>query len=47
MPEIGRHLLRHDQRATVDIEGMDHHQIIGEGEIFNRQSVAVDEPAIL
>ena len=39
MPEIGRRLFRYDKPATVEIEGMDRHQIIRQPKIFNRQAM--------
>ena len=47
MPEIGRRLFRHDKPATVEIEGMDRHQIIRQPEIFNRQAIGIDEIAVM
>ena len=47
MPEIGRRLFRHDEPATVEIEGMDQHQIIRQPRIFNRQAIGIDGIAVM
>jgi hypothetical protein len=47
MPEIGRRLFRHDEPATVEIEGMDQHQIIRQPKIFNRPHRRARRPAVL
>src|SRR5690242_16170246 len=46
LPEIGGFCPRQYQRHAVELERMDHHQIVGVAEIFNGQTVSIDEPAV-
>src|ERR1700754_1360533 len=43
VPDVRRPCLRQDQRRAVQVERMDHHQIIRQAEILNGQFVAVDQ----
>ena len=45
MPDIQRPLLRRHQFSTMQIERVDHHEIIKQSEILDRQSVMVDQMA--
>src|SRR6478736_732055 len=46
LPEIGGLCPRQDQRHAVELERMDHHQIVGVAEIFNGQTASIDQPAV-
>src|SRR5882757_3778926 len=43
MPDIRRCPSRHHERVTMQIERVDHHQIIRQAEILHRESVAIDQ----
>ena len=45
VPDIRRPLPRRHQSSTMQIERVDHHEIVGQAEIFHRQSVIVDQMA--
>src|SRR5215475_9028715 len=46
VPDVRRSCLRQHQRRAVQVERMDHHQIIRQAEILNGQSVAVEQTCI-
>jgi hypothetical protein len=46
MPDIGRFCARQYQRGSVEVESVDHHQIVIEAEIFNREPFGVDQMAV-
>ena len=47
MPEIGGRLPWRHQRAAVQLERMNHHQIVAQSEILDGQAVGIDQAAIL
>ena len=47
VPEVGGRLPWRHQRAAVQIERMNHHQIVGQSEILDGQAVRIDQAAIL
>ena len=46
MPDVGGRMLWRHQRAAVLIEGMDHHQIVGQSEILDGQTLRIDQAPI-
>src|SRR5690242_21962884 len=46
LPDISGLCPRQNQRHPMEFELMDHHQIAGVAEIFNGQTVAIDQPAV-
>ena len=46
MPDIGGRLPWRHQRAAVQIERMDHHQIVGQSEILDGQSLRIDQAPV-
>src|ERR1700726_3282836 len=46
MPHIGRRVGRYHQRTTVNVERVNHHQIIDQAEILNGQPLGVDQAPV-
>ena len=46
MPDIRGRLPWRHQRAAVQIERMNHHEIVAQAEILDGQSVSVDQAAV-
>ena len=46
VPDVVGPFARQHQRRAMQIERMDHHQVVGVAEILDRQSVGINETAI-
>ena len=46
MPDIGGRLARRHQRAAVEIERMDHHQIIAQAEILDDEPLRIGQDPV-